>query len=133
MYTYIYVHIYIYIHMYIYTYICVHIYIYIYTYICTRTYICIYICIYIYMYIYMHIHVNVYRYKIPRRCKTSSVGQSAGLLIPTSSVRFRPKNRKARSEIYMEKSNLHEFELHRPLSKGTKILFQVTKANMKQL
>ena len=58
----------------------------------------------------------------PRRCKTSSVGQSAGLSIPRLSVRFRQKL------IKPENSNLHGFEVHRPSSKGTKLLFQVKKA-----
>ena len=61
----------------------------------------------------------------PRRCKTSSVGQSAGLSIPRSSVRFRQKFQKK-----TEKPNLHVFELHRPSSKGTKLLFHVTKATI---
>ena len=49
----------------------------------------------------------------------ASVGQSEGLLIPRSSVRFRliPGN-----------SNSHEFELHRPSNKGTKLLLKVIKA-----
>ena len=62
----------------------------------------------------------------PRRCKTSSVGQSAGLLIPRSSVRFRQKLRKLRTQIYMDLK-------HRPSSKGTKLLFQVIKAIIHQL
>ena len=35
----------------------------------------------------------------PKRCKTSSVGQSAGLLILRSSVRFRQKLKKLRTQI----------------------------------
>ena len=38
----------------------------------------------------------------PKRCKTSSVGQSAGLLILRSSVRFRQKLKKLRTQIYMD-------------------------------
>jgi len=57
-----------------------------------------------------------------RQCRTSSVSQSAGLLIPRSSVRFRQKLKK------IENSNLHGFELHRPSSKGTKLLLQAIKA-----
>ena len=44
-------------------------------------------------------------------CKRGSVGQSEGLSIPRSSVRFRQKP---------DNSNSHEFELHRPSNKGTK-------------
>ena len=58
----------------------------------------------------------------PRRCRTSSFGQSAGLLIPKSSVRFRQKLKKT------ENSNLHGFELHRPSSKGIQLLLQTIKA-----
>ena len=57
-----------------------------------------------------------------KQCKTSSVGQSAGLLILRSSVRFRQKPKKT------ENSNRHGFEVHRPSSKGTKLLLQVIKA-----
>ena len=60
------------------------------------------------------------------RCKTSSFGQSAGLSIPRSSVRVRQNPQKT------ESSNLHRFELHRPSSKGTKLLFQVIKAIVNQ-
>ena len=52
-----------------------------------------------------------------RRCKISSVDQSAGMLIPRSSVRF-----------WQKLKNPHGFELHRPSSKGTKWLLQVIKA-----
>ena len=57
----------------------------------------------------------------PGRCKTSSVGQSTGLSIPRSSVRFR-QNPKTNNSI------LHGFEQHRPSSKGTRLLFPVLKA-----
>ena len=52
-------------------------------------------------------------------CKRGSVGQSEGLSIPRSSVRFRlnPNN-----------SNSHGFELHRLSNKGTKLLLKVIKA-----
>jgi len=40
----------------------------------------------------------------PRRCKTSSVGQSAGLSIARSSVRLQQKLQKPRSQIYMDLS-----------------------------
>ena len=63
------------------------------------------------------------RITCPRRCKTSSVGQSAGLSISRSSVRFLRKLKT--SDLKLD--DLHEFELHRPSSKGTKLLFQVTK------
>ena len=62
----------------------------------------------------------------PKWCKTSSVGQSAGLLIPRSSVRSRQKLKKP------ENSNLHGFDLHRPSNKGTKLLLQVIKAIINQ-
>ena len=52
-------------------------------------------------------------------CKRGSVGQSEGLSIPRSSVRFRLKP---------DKSNSHEFEFHRPSNKGTKLLLKVIKA-----
>ena len=52
-------------------------------------------------------------------CKRGSVGQSEGLLIPRSSVRFR---------LRLENSNSHGFELHRPSIKETKILLKVIKA-----
>ena len=52
-------------------------------------------------------------------CKRGSVGQSEGLSIPRSSVRFRLKP---------DTSNSHEFELHRPSIKGTKLLLKVLKA-----
>ena len=52
-------------------------------------------------------------------CKRGSVGQSEGLSIPRSSVRFRLKP---------DTSNSHEFELHRHSNKGTKLLLKVIKA-----
>ena len=52
-------------------------------------------------------------------CKRGSVGQSEGLSIPRSSVRFRLKP---------DTSSSHEFELHRPSNKGTKLLLKVIKA-----
>ena len=52
-------------------------------------------------------------------CKRGSVGQSEGLSIPRSSVRFRQKP---------DNSNSHELELHRPSNKGTKLLLKVIKA-----
>ena len=51
--------------------------------------------------------------------KRDSVGQSKGLSIPRSSVRFRLKP---------DNSNSHGFELHRPSNKGTKLLLKVIKA-----
>ena len=62
----------------------------------------------------------------PRRCNTSSVGQSAGLPIPRSSVRFRQKLK------IPDNSNLHGFGVHRPSSKGTQLLFLVIKAIINQ-
>ena len=38
----------------------------------------------------------------PGRCKTSSVCQSTGLLIPRSSIRFRQKIKKSRTQINMD-------------------------------
>ena len=52
-------------------------------------------------------------------CKRGSVGQSEGLSIRRSSVRFRLK---------LDNSHSHEFELHRPSNKGTKLLLKVIKA-----
>ena len=52
-------------------------------------------------------------------CKGGRVGQSKGLLIPMSSVRFR---------LNPENSNSHGFELHRPSIKGTKLPLKVIKA-----
>ena len=52
-------------------------------------------------------------------CNRGSVGQSEGLSIPRSSVRFRLKP---------DTPNSHEFELHRPSNKGTKLLLKVIKA-----
>ena len=68
-----------------------------------------------------------YHHSYPRRCKTSSIGQNAGLSVPRSSVRFRQKTQNP------ENSNLYGFEVHRPSSKGTKLLFQVIKAIIKQI
>ena len=61
-----------------------------------------------------------------KRCIPRSVGQSAGLLILRSSVRFRQKFKKT------ENSNLYGFEVHRPSNKGTKLLLQVIKAIINQ-
>jgi len=62
----------------------------------------------------------------PRRYETSSVGQrgSVGLEVVGS---FQAKAQK------FENSNLHGFELHKPSSKNTKLLFQVIKAIINQL
>ena len=59
----------------------------------------------------------------PRRSPTSSVGQSAGLSVPRSIPAKTPKT---------ENSNLLGSEVHRPSSKGTKLLFQVIKAIINQ-
>ena len=59
---------------------------------------CLSIYIHLYIYKYMYIYVD------PGRCKTSSVCQSAGLLIPRSSVRFRQKLKKSRTQSYMDLS-----------------------------
>ena len=37
----------------------------------------------------------------PRRCKTSLVGQSTGLFVPSSPIRFRHKLQKSRTQIYI--------------------------------
>ena len=58
-------------------------------------------------------------YLLDLTCKRGSVGQSERLSIPRSSVRFRLKP---------DNSNSHEFELHRPSNKGTKLLLKVIKA-----
>ena len=113
---YIFMHRCIYISMYICVCICIHMYIYVYTcicsYICIYTYIYInmcvnihryvhiYICIYVYIYIHIYIYIEIY----PRQFKTSSVGQSAGLLIQRPSVRFRQKLQKPRTQIYIDLS-----------------------------
>ena len=52
-------------------------------------------------------------------CKRGSVGQSEGLSIPRSSVRFRLKP---------DNSNSHGCDFHRPSNKGTKLLLKVIKA-----
>ena len=49
----------------------------------------------------------------PRRCKTSLVGQSVGLSVPRSPVRFRQKLQKSRTQIYIW--------AHRASSKATKL------------
>ena len=74
-------------------YICIHIYI----------YIQIYVCVHIFTYVCTYIHIKIY-IQHPGRCKTSSVGQSAGLLIPRSSVRFCQKLKKSRTQIYIDLS-----------------------------
>ena len=51
--------------------------------------------------LHMYIHVRVRSTSIhtyPRRCKTSLVGQSAGLLVPRSPVRFRQKLQKSKTQ-----------------------------------
>ena len=52
-------------------------------------------------------------------CKRGSVGQSEGLSIPRSSVRFRLKP---------DTSNSHEFELIDPPTRVLKLLLKVIKA-----
>ena len=52
-------------------------------------------------------------------CKRGSVGQSKGLLIPRSSVRFR---------LNPDNLNLHGFELHTHPIEGAKLLLKVLKA-----
>jgi len=61
----------------------------------------------------------------PRRCNTSSVGQSAGLSVLRSSVRL-AKTQKTENPI------LHGFEIYRPSGKGTKSQFQVIKVIINQ-
>ena len=58
-------------------------------------------------------------YCLDLTCKRGSVGQSEGLLIPRSLVRFRIKP---------ENSNSHGPQLHRPSIKVTKLLLKVRKA-----
>ena len=90
------------------------------------------IIIYVYIYIYIYVYTCTCTLKIIidlpigfpinniiSTCKRGSVGQSEGLSIPRSSVRFRLKP---------DTSNSHEFELHRPSNKGTKLLLKVIKA-----
>ena len=83
-----------------------------------------YIHAYTHTYAYTHIHAKIhacihtciltsYTYLT---CKRGSVGQSEGLSIPRSSVRFR---------LNPDNSNSHEFELHRPSNKCTKLLLKV--------
>ena len=62
---------------------------------------------------------DIEEYHIDLTCKRGSVGQSEGLSIPRSSVRFRLKP---------DTSNSHEFEFYRPSNKGTKLLLKVIKA-----
>ena len=62
---------------------------------------------------------RIFCHQFDLTCKRGSVGQSEGLSIPRSSVRFRQKP---------DNSNSHEFELHRPSNKGTKLLLKVIKA-----
>ena len=62
---------------------------------------------------------EIYIFASDLTCKRGSVGQSEGLSIPRSSVRFRLKP---------DNSNSHGFELHRPSNKGTKLLLKVIKA-----
>ena len=94
-------------------------------YIPTHIHICMYTYtrIHAYTYIWIHIHTHTY----PKLCKTSSVGRSAGLSILRSSVRFRQKLKNKTVN-----SNLQGFEVHRPSSKGTKLLLQVIKAIINQ-
>ena len=65
------------------------------------------------------IHMCFKHHCLDLTCERGSVGQSEGLPIPRSSVRFRLKP---------DTSNSHEFELHRPSNKGTKLLLKVIKA-----
>ena len=60
-----------------------------------------------------------------RRCKTSSVGQSAGLLIPRSSVRFRQKLKKSRTQIYMDLSSIN------PQARGKEIMLFIGKPKLR--
>ena len=52
----------------------------------------------------------------PRRCKTSLVGQSTGLSVPRSPVRFQQKLQKSRSQIYTW--------AHRASNKATRLFKQ---------
>ena len=62
--------------------------------------------------IFMHTYRHIQTYALCSvlyylgRCKTSSVGQSVGLLIPRSSVRFRQKLKKSRTQTYMDLNNI---------------------------
>ena len=56
------------------------------------------------------------------RCKTSSAGRSAGLSIPRSSVRFRQKLLKSRTQIYMDLS-------YADLQQGHQITLTSNKSN----
>ena len=80
---------------------------------------CICMCVYACICIWMRMCI----YDVDLTCKRGSVGQSEGLSIPRSSVRFRLKP---------DTSNSHEFELHRPSNKGTKLLLKVIKAIIKK-
>jgi len=51
-----------------------------------------------------HYHVTKHCIIYPGRCKISSIGQSAGLVIPMSSFRFRQNPKKPRTQIYMDLS-----------------------------
>ena len=62
---------------------------------------------------------SIGQYKWTKCAYTCEYGQSEGLLIPWSSVRFR---------LYPEDSNPHGFELHRPSIKGIKLLLKIIKA-----
>ena len=48
-----------------------------------------------------HTHKHICTHIYPRRCKTSLVGQSAGLSIPRSPVRFRQKIKTSRTQIHI--------------------------------
>ena len=63
----------------------------------------------------------------PRPCKTSSVGQSVG------TVNLEVVDSNPAQTQKSEDSNLHGFELHRPSSKGTKLLFKDMKAIINQI
>jgi len=62
----------------------------------------------------------------PTRCKTSSVGNSAGLSIPRSSVRFQQKLKKLRTQIYIDLRYID------PQARVLKLLFQVIKSIINQ-
>ena len=92
----------------------------------------IHICIYVFTHTHLLVHICIYTWPRPSMnamamggqmqgltCKRGSVGQSEGLSIPRSSVRFRQKP---------DNSNSLEFELHRPSNKGTKLLLKEIKA-----
>ena len=84
--------------------------------------ICVRLKYFIQLFIQLHVHVYAYIHThTDLTCKRGSVGQSEGLFIPRSSVRFRlnPNN-----------SNFHGFELHRHSIKGTKLLLKVINATI---